>query len=447
MAPALLVIWLLASPASISVGGAPPSGQSAPPPPIPTTYRFEKDVAVEIIEDRNRDGRPDAWRGYDRGHIIRLELDTNFDGKADWREKWDPRPGPPGEHQLQHIDGRWRFVPNGYLHDSLHGKAPYAVRYTGHAEKLVEGRWTDTFIDTQNHEHLDDNDIGPREPPVRWAITYRYKDGKPVEAADPRSNHHITWANGVPQREASEGIVADGEKHSSVETYRDGVPALREYFVAGKPTYRITFTAGVPRWEAFRDGAWTGDYEDLGRDAEGRLTSRDVYRGGVRAIQEQLDPQSGKVQFRFTARPDGGSINERADNAGNITTREQYGPAAWPRTMERLVDGKWTGDFTDTNSGHTEIYKDGRLVHFDQGNASISPEWMRIFDSPDPDHEQWSDRKHVRRWHTFKYEPGRMRRMIREARDLDGDGKADVAADYEKLTIEQPPGPKQGAQQ
>jgi len=45
-------------------------------------------------EDRNHDGRPDVWRWYDAdGRLVRLELDTNFDGRPDAREAYrDDRP-------------------------------------------------------------------------------------------------------------------------------------------------------------------------------------------------------------------------------------------------------------------------------------------------------------------------------------------------------------------
>jgi hypothetical protein len=38
-------------------------------------------------EDQNHDGRPDLWRFYDRqGHLTRVEIDTNFDGRTDHRD-------------------------------------------------------------------------------------------------------------------------------------------------------------------------------------------------------------------------------------------------------------------------------------------------------------------------------------------------------------------------
>lgn len=36
-------------------------------------------------EDRNGDGHSDVWRWYDaKGQLIRVEVDTNFDGRPDW---------------------------------------------------------------------------------------------------------------------------------------------------------------------------------------------------------------------------------------------------------------------------------------------------------------------------------------------------------------------------
>jgi hypothetical protein len=41
------------------------------------------------VEDTNGDGRPDIWRYYDRGgKLIRVEIDTNFDGRSDVQESY-----------------------------------------------------------------------------------------------------------------------------------------------------------------------------------------------------------------------------------------------------------------------------------------------------------------------------------------------------------------------
>src|SRR5262245_61221592 len=42
-----------------------------------------------VTDDRNRDGRADVWRWYDAdGRLVRLEIDTNFDGRPDRREEY-----------------------------------------------------------------------------------------------------------------------------------------------------------------------------------------------------------------------------------------------------------------------------------------------------------------------------------------------------------------------
>jgi len=55
-------------------------------------------AALEIVsaghrlrtDDCNRDGRPDVWREYDsRGRLIRVEIDSNFDGRPDIAEYYE----------------------------------------------------------------------------------------------------------------------------------------------------------------------------------------------------------------------------------------------------------------------------------------------------------------------------------------------------------------------
>ena len=41
-------------------------------------------------EDQNRDGRPDVWHVYDRqGHLAKVAVDTNFDGRSDVQEYYE----------------------------------------------------------------------------------------------------------------------------------------------------------------------------------------------------------------------------------------------------------------------------------------------------------------------------------------------------------------------
>src|SRR4249920_1079341 len=51
------------------------------------TGRPGRDVRTE---DQNHDGRPDVWRAYDRhGHLARVAVDTNFDGRSDVQEFYE----------------------------------------------------------------------------------------------------------------------------------------------------------------------------------------------------------------------------------------------------------------------------------------------------------------------------------------------------------------------
>jgi len=46
--------------------------------------------ATSSTEDRNRDGRPDLWRSYDRfGALSEIRRDTNFDGRIDVQEFYE----------------------------------------------------------------------------------------------------------------------------------------------------------------------------------------------------------------------------------------------------------------------------------------------------------------------------------------------------------------------
>src|SRR4051812_32679480 len=41
-------------------------------------------------EDRNRDGRADVWRSYDReGRVSKVAVDTDFDGRSDVQEFYE----------------------------------------------------------------------------------------------------------------------------------------------------------------------------------------------------------------------------------------------------------------------------------------------------------------------------------------------------------------------
>ena len=51
-----------------------------------------KDGALVRIEmDTDRDGRPDRWQDWDKGRIASEEIDTNGDGKPDRRLVFGPK--------------------------------------------------------------------------------------------------------------------------------------------------------------------------------------------------------------------------------------------------------------------------------------------------------------------------------------------------------------------
>jgi hypothetical protein len=140
------------------------SGHGAPGPrPAPKTgrteYVFKDDVLVELRRDTDGNGRLDDWRTFDRGYLVHLELDFDGDGEPDWRESWKRPDSPTVAYELKFIEGRWRILPYAYYiegnnqHIAREGINNVLFNYTGHAEKLIEGRWTDTFEDSFGYSY------------------------------------------------------------------------------------------------------------------------------------------------------------------------------------------------------------------------------------------------------------------------------------------------------
>jgi len=46
-------------------------------------------AATEYTFDKNRDGEPDQWYEYEEGKVVNERLDTNFDGKIDYKAEFD----------------------------------------------------------------------------------------------------------------------------------------------------------------------------------------------------------------------------------------------------------------------------------------------------------------------------------------------------------------------
>jgi hypothetical protein len=173
----------------------------APGPPIPTEYRCENDVVVEIRQDTNFDGKMDLWRFYDRAYLVRFRCDLDHDGTADWQETWQRPADHRVEAGLQQIDGRWRIVPQNHAH-SFRMWGPSGRRYPGKAEKLVDGKWTGTFEDTITHVHKQHSGWPPSVKEIRWKVTYKYQDGRPIDAVQdaPGYRFHVEWKDGQPLR-------------------------------------------------------------------------------------------------------------------------------------------------------------------------------------------------------------------------------------------------------
>jgi len=431
----LSVLWLTLSVARAqdTAGGGSRAGAPAPPPPVPTTYQFDHDVIAAKAEDQDRDGKPDAWGSYRRGHIVKFELDTDHDGQPDWRETFPP-PGdaPWRQFYLRHIDGRWRLIPYNQF-QVIHGEKPFANAYRGKVEKRVGGKWVDTFDDVGVLHYQ--RSTGEREAleDFRVEVKWKFVGGKPSEALISYDGHYerINWENGLP---ASSAYETAPDRLSIVETYRGGeqIAQLR-YDSAGAPTYRQTVTPGGVRQEAFRDGSWTGDFVDELRDDRGRVFNRTTYRDGRQTLHEQINEETGALRMRRRYDPDGAWVFEQLDaTTGEPKLRTSYDRTGAQERSEKWVDGRWTGDFEE--GGGT--FRGGRMVKVEQPGAGDETRRVGVF--PDDLHEEWGDGKTTRLWLTHARDPDGGKHLAREERDLDGDGVPDLKVDYETLKVEQP---------
>ena len=128
---------------------------------VPNVALWHSAALTLRTDDRNHDGRPDAWRWYDaNGHLVRVELDRNFDGHADWREEYQDN------HRIRLEVDR---------------------NYDGRVDRVVE---FDPATDAIVREELDTNFNGNAD------LLRLYAHGRPVfveyasndaETADPRA--------------------------------------------------------------------------------------------------------------------------------------------------------------------------------------------------------------------------------------------------------------------
>jgi hypothetical protein len=395
------------------------------PTPIPTTYRFVNDVVVEARQDTNRDGRPDTWSFFEGKRLVRFEADRDYDGRADWRETWTAAPPWCPDPTIQFLGGRWRIVPGSLAYQ------PDTANYTGRAEKWVDGRWVDTFVDRLELSRVEP-DGGDRPQTSTSTETWSYKDGKPVEFRGPGQLKR--WEAG----RLAFWELRSGNRWSVTNYSPNGDSETLERTQSGVPVARWSVKAGVPQREQWRDGQWMEVRVTELKDAQGRVYDRVAYKGGMMVSHEQVEPRSGIVTRRQRYAAYGSWVDEQMTSDGAPYLRTFVGPKwSWTRA-ERFVAGAWTADFVDDDAHSRATYRGGRLTRV-EFKPPTGDDTTRVRSFPDPDHEEWGDGRVTRRWLTYApLEPGRVRRLVREARDLDGDGIADLDVDYDRLTIRQP---------
>jgi hypothetical protein len=401
-------------------------GQRAPPPPIPATYRFEADVLVETHRDENRDGRPDAWCYYERGRLARFEADRDHDGKPDWRETWDAADARPwlGSLTVRQIDGRWRIVP---VQEGWGPPTPWR-EYPGLTEKLVDNAWTGTFTDQRELTFETDDDRVGKPTVRRVQQAWRYEAGKPVELRSP--GQHVRWKDGrivySEYRDDRRWLVTepgDGGRLATTERTPDGTPVSRWSGAA---------------YELWRDGKWVDTFVEESKDAQGAVNGRKTYERRRLVSSEQVDPRTGVVFRRHRHAADGTWVDEQMEHDGRPNLREFVAADGTRTRVERFVDGRWTADFVQESPYGRLTYAGGRLTRFEHRSVP-GTEVTLVKAFPDADHEQIGDARGTHTWLTYApAEPGRVRWLAREERDLDRDGRVVLKADYERLTVEQP---------
>jgi hypothetical protein len=88
-------------------------------------------------EDQNHDGRPDLWRYYDRqGHLTRVEIDTNFDGRTDHRDYYRDGALTRSESD-RNFDNRIDLVEEFDLTGRQHVRSVVDANFDGAADLLV----------------------------------------------------------------------------------------------------------------------------------------------------------------------------------------------------------------------------------------------------------------------------------------------------------------------
>ena len=96
------------------------------------------DARRVVVEDRNQDGLPDAWRHYDQsGRLTEVSLDSNFDGRSDIEEFYDARGAILRRSSDRNFNGQMNLVEEFDPATHEHARSVVDIDYDGSADLLV----------------------------------------------------------------------------------------------------------------------------------------------------------------------------------------------------------------------------------------------------------------------------------------------------------------------
>ena len=434
----LTALWLpgaLAADDGVAKRGPSPAG-NGPPAPKPI-YVFDGPLVREMSFDRNEDGHPEYCAIYNRGALLRVDLDQDNDGVVEVRLKYD---ASRRTVYMAEIDGELRFVPLFLFQRSSTAWSWYGLVS---AEKLVDGRWTGTFTYTES-EYLGP---GPDDGPVTQTAVCTFEDGKPV-----RWVRTGGWRTQYERIEFTDGLPATSFIGDSAErlwkriTWKDGKVRREEEDLDHNGTMdtRREYAQKTPnriKIEKLVDGQWTGTFEETKRVTVNRQARVAVasYKDGYPTSVVTRRGDDGPIVAQETYRDGYKAASEHdsdADGTIDMKCRYKESDPYFPVETLKLENGRWMGDFVVETESTRTTYANGRMTRFEQGGDRDGDgryDSLTVYFS---DLERRSGTNgRIDTW--MYYDENRQ--LQREDRDLDGDEKPDLFIDYVNLTIERRP--------
>jgi hypothetical protein len=429
-------------------------GAAAMLPEPGDAFSFDGDVVVKHEKDMNWDGTPDRVYHYRRGSIQRVDFDLDLDGEFDLRATYEePAEGASNlQYRLVKIENEkdYRFMPSATVATYPNHNEFYLAGPPPRYEALIDGAWRESFtIDLPVPVVQYDPDA------AKGVMSFVCQDGAAVslttEAQPDVSEEYqqTLFKNGKvsryvtgtsPERIHQEITYTYGEDSRSVtRTDRDGDGAFDYTYTQKLPHPGAIGLHEFSRARLFYnhrniittrikiDGQWTGTFVDNNvRYVDGRMT--EVYaRGTQRVVQRYEYDKQGQLHWAERDRDGDGEFDYRSNADG---------------TMQKLVNGRWVGDFEINESmAGTEMqytYRDGRLVRYE----GRFPKERRhtVFESPEPGVHIVKESGVFRPsldWYYYAVEAdgAESQTLLRSAHDIDADDKPDVFVDYQTLTI------------